>query len=61
MSNTVTNTEKNDTSNLMDQVGCGKLLVGSSGKQFNVEWDADAKVTHFRVILSVFASLVYKQ
>lgn len=44
MSSTVTYAEKNDTLDLADQADGRKLLVGD-GKQFNVEWDADAKVT----------------
>ena len=44
MSNTVTYVVKNDTLDLADQVEVGKLLVGD-GKQFKVEWDAEAKVT----------------
>lgn len=44
MSNTVTHVDKNDTLDLADQANGGKLLVGD-GKQFNVEWDANAKVT----------------
>ena len=44
MSSTVTYVVKNDTLDLADQVEVGKLLVGD-GKQFKVEWDAEAKVT----------------
>jgi len=45
MSNTVTSVEKDDTESLLDQVEVGKLLVNGGGERYEVEWDAEAKVT----------------
>ncbi len=45
MNNTVTSTDKYDTNSLMDQVEGGKLLVNGGGERYEVEWDAEAKVT----------------
>lgn len=45
MNNTVTSTDKYDTNSLMDQVESGKLLVNGGGERYEVEWDAEAKVT----------------
>lgn len=45
MSDTVTPVEKHVTESLVDQEKMGKLLVNGSGDRYEVEWDADAKVT----------------
>jgi len=45
MSDTVTSLEKHGTEGGVDQVEGGKLLVPGEGERFEVEWDAEAKVT----------------
>ena len=45
MSDTVTSVEKHGTESLVDQVEVGKLLVNGGSDRYEVEWDAEAKVT----------------
>ena len=45
MNDTVTSVEKHGTESLEDQVELSKLLVSGGGERFEVEWDAEAKVT----------------
>jgi len=45
MSDTVTSVEKHGTENVVDQVEVGKLLVNGGSDRYEVEWDAEAKVT----------------
>ena len=45
MSDTVTSVEEHGTESALDQVEVGKLLINGGGERFEVEWDAEAKVT----------------
>ncbi len=45
MSNTVTSVEKYVKESLMNQADVGKLLLNGGGERYEVEWDAEAKVT----------------
>ena len=45
MNDTVTSVEKSGTESVVDQVEVGKLLVSGGGDRYEVEWDAEAKVT----------------
>ena len=45
MSDTVTSLEKNATEQVVDQAKVGKLLVNGGVDRYEVEWDAEAKVT----------------
>jgi hypothetical protein len=45
MSDTVTSVEKHDTQSVVDQDDVGKLLLDGGCERYEVEWDAEAKVT----------------
>jgi hypothetical protein len=45
MSNTVTSGDEYDTQSVADQGNIGKLLLRGGGDQYEVQWDAEAKVT----------------
>jgi len=45
MSNTVTSLEKHGAESVADQVEVGKLLMNGGADKYEVEWDAEAKVT----------------
>lgn len=45
MSDAVTPVEKSDTDSLSNQAEVAKVLLGCGGRQYEVEWDAEAKVT----------------
>ena len=45
MSDTVTSVEKHGTESVVDQAEVGKLLVNGGGARYEVEWDAEARVT----------------
>ena len=45
MSDTVTSVEKHGIESLMDQEEVGKLLINGGSNRYEVEWDAEAKVT----------------
>ena len=41
----VTSVEKHGTESVVDQADVGKLLMSGGGERYEVEWDAEAKVT----------------
>jgi hypothetical protein len=45
MSDTVTSVEEHVTESIVDQAEVGKLLVNGGSDRYEVQWDADAKVT----------------
>ena len=45
MSDTVTSVEKHGTQSVVDQGEVGKLLLTGGGDRYEVEWDAEARVT----------------
>jgi hypothetical protein len=45
MSDTVTSVEKHGTESVVDQAEVGKLLVNGGSLRYEVEWDAEARVT----------------
>lgn len=45
MSDTVTSVEEHGTESVLDQVDVGKLLINGMKDRYEVEWDAEAKVT----------------